>query len=463
MLELSQKYVDKLQAIAEDIQNSDLLAQYLDTEEEAEYKTLCDAFEPAISRVHADVAGNDPLQLEAMEELLLNSYFEGLFLPRILGYSVLRGQLNNQYKYIRPHNHFKNILNAILESSNFEFIKKRIGQTIQIGFALSSDIWITDFINSVVNKRLRYYMQSNKIDKYRELNERQIGYTRYKAQFVRDNYLTADFPTTFAALKVEYPELKNFLMYRISKKLNNKSLTPYIMGSVKNEALFGTNEHIQLMCLSMNFFEFPKEDTEEVSRMFNKLRVEIPEFTEKYLSFIVEMHQNHFELDGNAELKASAMVDKSIKDEITEYYAIADNVHSNGYVKEDVMYAVRKFHDNHEGLSTVNECLRRLIFGYIYRVVTNLKEKEYLEYFNISKIYIQYINIFGNELFSQSIRDVSMDYMRKCLVKFTDKRARDYQDIKKFMAGTFVDLHFLKDKEVVEMFKTRRKRKTGDA
>ena len=257
MLELSQKYVDKLQAIAEDIQNSDLLAQYLDTEEEAEYKTLCDAFEPAISRAHTDVVNNDPLQLESMEKILLNSYFEGLFLPRILGYSVLRGQLNNQYKYIRPHNHFKDILNAVLESSNFEFIKKRIGQTIQIGFALSSDIWITDFINSVVNKRLRYYMQSNKIDKYRELNERQVGYTRYKAQFVRDNYLTADFPTTFATLKVEYPELKNFLMHRISKKLNNKSLTPYIMASVKNEAFFGTNEHIQLMCLSMNFFEFP--------------------------------------------------------------------------------------------------------------------------------------------------------------------------------------------------------------
>jgi hypothetical protein len=55
-----------------------------------------------------------------------------------------------------------------------------------------------------------------------------------------------------------------------------------------------------------------------------------------------------------------------------------------------------------------------------------------------------------------------MDYVKKCLTKFTDKRARDYQDVKKFVSGVFVDLHFLKEKDVVEMFKTRRKRKTAE-
>ena len=462
MLDLNEKYLSKLQQIAEDIQNSELLAQYMETEEEAEYKALCDAYESKISKIYADVASNDPLQLISLERILLNPYFEGLFLPRILGYSILRGQVNAQYRYTRPQDHFKEILNAILESSNFEYIKKRIGQTVQVGFALSSDIWITDFINSIANKRLRYYLQSNKLDKYREVKEREIAYTRYKNQFSKDNFLTADFPATFAELKVEYPELQTFLMYRVGKGLNNTSLSQYIVDAVKNEAFFSTNEHIQLMCFAMNFFDLPEADTAEVSRIFNKLRVEIPEFTHKYLSYIIEMHNEHFELDGKAELKASSMVDKSIEDEITEFYNIADIIHTSGYVSQDVMEQVRAFYDNHEGLSTINECLRRLIFGYLYRYITNLKEKEYMEYFKISKIYSAYMSIFGNEQFSQNIRDISMDYMRKCLVKFTDKRAKDYQDVKKFISGTFVDLHFIKEKDVVEMFKTRRKRKTAE-
>lgn len=460
MLDLNEKYLAKLQPIAEDIQNSDLLAQYMETEEETEYKALCDTFEPKIARIHAEVAANDPLQLIALERVLINPYFEGLYLPKILGYSILRGQLNNQYKYTRPQDHFKDILNAILESSNFEFIKKRIGQTVQMGFALSSDIWITDLINSIANKRLRYYLQSNKLDRYRDIKEREIAYRRYANQFSKDNFLTADFPSTFAELKVEFPELKKFLMYRVGRGLDNSSLNEYIVTSVNNETFFGTNEHIQLMCFAMNFFDLSDNDTEGVSIIFNRLRMELPEFSDKYLSYIIEMHKEHFELDAKAELKASAIVDKSIKDELSEFYTLTDIVHSQGYSKQEVMDAVKQFYNNHEGLSLINECVRRMIFGYLYRFITSLKEREYPEYFNISKVFIPYMNIFGNEQFNQNIRDISMEYMRKCLVKFTDKRARDYQDVKKFISGTFVDLHFLKEKDVVEMFKTRRKRKT---
>ena len=43
--------------------------------------------------------------------------------------------------------------------------------------------------------------------------------------------------------------------------------------------------------------------------------------------------------------------------------------------------------------------------------------------------------------------------------KYTDKRGKDYQDIKKFVKTNFVDLGFMKEKELVEFFKTRRKKK----
>ncbi len=53
-----------------------------------------------------------------------------------------------------------------------------------------------------------------------------------------------------------------------------------------------------------------------------------------------------------------------------------------------------------------------------------------------------------------------MAYVRKLLKKYTDKRGKDYQDIKKFLSRTFKDFEFLKEKEIVELFKTRRKKKS---
>ncbi len=460
MLDLNEKYLARLQEIAEDIQNSDLYANYMDTEEDAEYKALCDVYEPMIGRVYQEVAANDPLQLISMETILLNSYFEGLYLPKILGYSVQRGQINTTYKYVRPQSHFKNILMTILESSNFECIKKRIGQSVQMGFALSSDIWITDLINTIPNKRVRYYLQNSKLDRFRDAHEREDAYRRYTNQFVRDNYLTADFPETFSELKVEYPELKTFLMYRLGKRLNNESLLPFVVEAVKNEAFFGTEEHVQLMCLALNFCVFSTEDTEVVSKIFNKQRQEVPEFTEKYLSFLIEMYNARFELDSKAEMKASLLIDRTIKDDITEYYRIADVVHTQSYNNEDVVQVVKHFYDNHEGLSTINECLRRMIFGYLYNVITQLKERDYPMFFDISKTFSAYMRIFDNERFNQNLRDISQEYIRKCLVKFTDKRGKEYQEVKRFVAGNFPNWHFLKEKDVVELFKTRRKRKT---
>ena len=69
------------------------------------------------------------------------------------------------------------------------------------------------------------------------------------------------------------------------------------------------------------------------------------------------------------------------------------------------------------------------------------------------------MKIFGNQQFNQSVEKLSMKYVTRLLHVFTDKRARDYQDVKKFISTQFVDLGFLKEKEVTEMFKTRRKRK----
>ena len=69
------------------------------------------------------------------------------------------------------------------------------------------------------------------------------------------------------------------------------------------------------------------------------------------------------------------------------------------------------------------------------------------------------MDIFGNQQFNQDIKDFCMSYVKKLLKKYTDKRGKDYQDIKKFVSTNFGDLGFLSKKEIVELFKTRRKKK----
>jgi len=97
MKALAQAYIDKLDQIKKDIQDSDLLAKYLEEEEEELFKEFQLKFEPIIDDLHKEVAQNHPLQLHTFEEALLDEQFEGLFLPRILGYAVMRGQVKLIY------------------------------------------------------------------------------------------------------------------------------------------------------------------------------------------------------------------------------------------------------------------------------------------------------------------------------------------------------------------------------
>jgi hypothetical protein len=462
MQDLRPEYIERMEQIAAAIQDSEEYAQFMETEEEAEYKLLQDAYEPHISRLHTEVAANDPLQLISFETILLNPVFEGLFLPKTLGYSVLRGQLNGQHKYIHPQNHFRDILIAICESSNIEFIKKRIGQTVQMGFALSSDIWITDLINSVANKRIRYYLQSNKLDRYRELKERQDGYTKYSKQFAKENFHTADFPVTFSEMKVEFPALRSFLMHRIAKNMDNSSLNEHIVAFASNPELKNTTENVEILCLAINFFNLTAAETSTIKTIFNTIRKSESNFVDTYFTFLLEAHNAQMPLGAEAEMKASTFIDKTIKDEITEYYALTDHIHTNGYATQEVMDAVKAFYDTHEGLSKVNECIRWVVYNYLHNTITGLSASAYHEFFELSKIFTSYIHIFGNQQFNLKLAGISLNYIKRLMDFYLDKRGRDYQDIKKFVASTLVDLRFIHEKEVVEMFKSRRKKK-GEA
>lgn len=458
MQALQKSYQQSLKAIAKEIQASDILAQYLDDEEEESYRQLIAGFEPAIEALHEQVALENPLQLISLEKELLDASFEGLFLPRILGYSVLRGVLTDDYNYYRPQEHLGEVLMTIANSMNFEMIRLRIGQAVQMGFALSSDIWITNMLNDIPNKKVRAYFNAQKLSKYRDADERKEGYKRFENQFAHMNFQTADFPEEAHDMKALYPGIKKFIQYRVLHNLDHSSYMANLIDLVENKAFHKEPEYREFLMHMGMFFELDTKQKAAVAGTINSLRKQ-DGFIEGYFENLEELYHDALPITATEDERMRDLLDLKIKDDLTRYYDVVHVLHDKGYIQEEVMLAIQKFYNHHEGLSKINECLRHAVMVYCRQFLSNLPETDYPEYFEIHKVFVQYINIFANEKFNQELKDLSMDYVKRLLKVYTDKRGKDYQDIKKFVSQQFVELAFLREKEVVELFKTRRKKK----
>jgi len=455
---LEDKYYDRLNEIAAAVQDSENLAQYLEEEEDDFYNALRQEFEPMLSELHHAVAAEAPLQLVTFEKYLLEPLFEGLYLPRVLGYAVLRGEINDQYKYIRPNDHFKDILLAICQSPHFDQLKKRIGQSISVGFALSSDIWITNMMGLVENKRIRYFLQQQKNDRYRDAKDRADLYVRYSNQFRNELYYSADFPTSLGEMKANFSALRQFLLKRFEVGGDNVSLKGQVAKFLDTKDFQGTEEYLQMLVMCGNYIDLDPAERLSFATHFERERRSFPEFDLRFMRFLAPLYAAPGIEAANDE-RMGAAVDMTWKDRISDYYRIANKIHSLGYIHPEAIEAVQEFYNTHAGLSVESECLRYLVLNYFRRLISGLSEREYGDYFELTKIFGMYMKIFGNEQFNQEVEKLSLAYIAKLLKRYTDKRGKDYQDIKRFVSTQFVDFRFLNDKEVVEMFKTRRKRR----
>ncbi len=488
MKDLDLEYRNEIQTILNDIVTSDEHAAYLETEEDEQFQVLRAAFEPRIEALHRKVSTESPMQIIQLEKALLNEDLEGLYLSKMLGYSVLRGELDDRIKYLRPQDHFKDILLAICNSANFELIKARIGQIVQTGFALSSDIWITNLINANTNKKVKYFLQSMKKPELRVESKRKSALAKFKRQFKDNVFYYAEIPQKREELSKLYPEFRNFIEIRVKLNKVDENLKSQIITFLSNKEFHGTMEHTTILGLASAFLDLNADDKKQLTEIYNSLRNSDSEFSDKHLDFILTMRNRDVDLDNKADNSISSMIDKSINDDVSDYYKLMDIVHGKGYVHRDAVDAVRAFYNSHEGLSKINTCVRSVIYAYFKRAIINLEETEYpifMELLGATPASAQnevvteeeaseetadetvkrnlaipvYMEIFSNQQFNQNIKDLSMIYVRKLLRFHTDKRGKDYQDIKKFVSATFIDLGFLNSKQAVELFKTKRKKK----
>lgn len=458
MITLEKNYIDQLEKLKGQIQSSDALAQYLDEEDETLYKVFQDEYEPQIAAIYNTVAENNPLQLESLEALLIDPEFEGLFLPRILGFAVLRGELDEQLKYRKQQDHFKNILLAICQSANFEVIKKRIGQTIQVGFALSSDIWITNIINSIDNKKIKTYLLGHKLDKYRELSNRKAILATYQMQFEDANFRSTEFPKNANELKSSFFGLRSFIISRAVQNHDNSSLVKHMTTFISNSELYESKEFLELLIIMGLNYNLDEEVALSYKKAINAVDKIDNDFSTSFFTIYDKLYNSkEFKIYPDNEQRLGALL-VGVKDSsISEYFKATNELHKKGFSSVDSIETVRKFYEKHPGMSLENDCLRSSVMSYIYKFISNLDPEFYNDYFETNKIVIVYLGIFGNERFNQEVKDVSMHFIRKCIKEFTDKRSKDYQDIKKYVSATFKDLGFLNEKEIVELFKTKRK------
>ena len=459
MKPLDKAFITRLDEIAETIQNSEQIKQFQEDEEEESYQALRDTFEESIANLYEEVAENHPLQLFEFELALTDPKFEGLFLPRLLGFAVLRGEINDNYKYIRPQKQFKDILLAICNSFNFDYIRKRIGQTIQIGFSLSSDIWITNLVAQIANKKIRYFLQGQNLPRYRVLAERRATYVRYSNQFKNENYFSVEFPTTQTELSIYFTELKKFLFERIKRKGNDESFKPEIHAFIENKNFKNSRELLELIALYGAFYPFTDKEKDLLGKTIARERKDNPKFQEEWFSIIKDLHNGQLDLQPENERQLSELFDKGGNDDIGKYYTLTDIIHTKGYISPEAIEAVQASYVAHPGLSDINENTRLTIFAYFKRFLMNVSEDEYQDYFELSKSFPPYMQIFDNEQFNHNLKGLCMKYVKRLLKRYTDKRGKDYQEIKKFVAANFLDLGFLTSKQITELFKSRRKKK----
>ncbi len=459
MQALSDEYAQRLEDIKSAIQESEELSTYLDTEEADDYAAFKEAYEPELAQLYEEVANAAPLQLLALELAMLDDSLEGLLLPKLLGYAVLRPRVNERGQYYRPQEHLRTVMLAIANSGAFPELERRIGQGVTCAFALSTNVWITNLLAEIPNKIPRNFFQNHNDDGIRIAEQRLAVYQRYKRQFAKDNFSTATFPESVAEASTSYQDLEDFLRYRFGTEgLDNSSLADPIKKMLDDKELAKLPKFERFVSLVGMFMDVPQA-------MENSLREQIRRyaakggFTEQYFELLAELHHDPaVEVTPAVDRRMAMRVGVTGNTTLSQYYALVVKIHDHGINHLETQDAIRLFTREQDGLSDVNECVRQTVLRYFTTLMNGLDTENYTEFFEVTKLFAVYFDIFRNESFKQELREQSVRYIKSLIKRYTDKRGRDYQDIKKFVRTAFEDLGFMSEKEIVNFFKTKRKR-----
>ena len=258
-------------------------------------------------------------------------------------------------------------------------------------------------------------------------------------------------------LLIEAGSLKDFLILRGLNNHNNDSLKPALVKFLGNSNFYDSKDFYELCIIIGAHFDLGADNMAKLKETMSSIRANHDEDS-NHIFEILSSHSDRVKgLSMESEKSLSSIVDRSSNDKISSYFNMLDTVNTLGYVHGDAINAVREYYYQNEGLSNENKVIRKSILSKLSLFLNNLSVEEYTEYFEINKVFTEYMEVFDNQKFNQDLKDLSLKYVKKCLKFYKDKRSKEYQDIKKFVKTTFIDHGFMTDKQVTELFKTKRK------
>jgi hypothetical protein len=289
-------------------------------------------------------------------------------------------------------------------------------------------------------------------------HERKAGFNSYSRQFAKFRYHTTVFPTNALENRALFYMMSTFLKSRAEVNEHNSSFVPQFVLYLNNEDYHFTREHTLLLGLLINYFDLDKKEHDKIKAILNKLR-DASNFTDVYFNFLLERFNSRLKINSECDKRVANFVDfKKADDELTRYYTMALTLASKGFMHENSIDSVQKVYGQYEGMSIFNECVRQMVLGYFSRFISNIEVDAYNDYFEIDKYYRVYMGIFNNEQFAQNLKALSMSYLKKLQKHHEDKRSKEYQEIRKFFSHQFSEYGFMKDKDITEFFKTKRKK-----
>ncbi len=149
-------------------------------------------------------------------------------------------------------------------------------------------------------------------------------------------------------MKANFSALRQFLLKRFQAGGDNASLKSQIQDFLNNKEFHGSEEYLEMLAMCGNFVDLDPAERLAFATHFERERRSFQEFDLRYMRFLIGL----YELPGISAIndeRMSALIDKNCKDKISDYYRIADKIHSLGYVHPDAIEAVQDFYNTHEG------------------------------------------------------------------------------------------------------------------
>ena len=259
---LEEQYVAELNELKVAIQNSEELQALLDSEENDDFTKLRGAFEPQIHALYEKVSDVAPLQIFALEKALLDVDFEGVYLGKILNYTLLRASVNGDYKANLPNDTLEEAILAFAGSVNFDFLKKVSKQALQVAFAVASDVWITSLLQGIGNRKIVEYLQGLKPYKREFLKQRTSMYVSLRKQFSDTVLYTFAVPKDLPTFRQYVPEIVFNLEKRISLDASVASFSGVLSDLLSKPEFLKSANFGDLLLSAGLFVEFTEGEKE---------------------------------------------------------------------------------------------------------------------------------------------------------------------------------------------------------